>query len=261
MENDEANAINTDDVSSCFRRVAEGFQLRNKILADRFEGFSTFLDESVAALLKKLQGTKDEVKSMVENLESLKQNVKTLEMHEQEKDKAIAMLQNDVAILLSACTDATGDLQFEVKNNLIELSSVPGLEKLNHGLHPEAGEFVGDDMAQQEFGGNVYARAAEKLLTATRKVQSLTKFFMTTSKAVATVIHDLKKELEDTIKASEIAIDERDVNQSRVFKLESDVEALEDSCREVRLKVEDYQAKEDRWKKKRQKFCHCTIVC
>ena len=36
MENDEANAINADNVSSCFRRVAEGFQLRNKILADRF---------------------------------------------------------------------------------------------------------------------------------------------------------------------------------------------------------------------------------
>ncbi|XP_022735633.1 MAR-binding filament-like protein 1-1 [Durio zibethinus] len=80
MENDEINAINAGDVSSCFRRVAEGFQLRNKILADRFEGFSTFLDESIAALLKKLQGTKDEVKSMVESMESLKQNVKILEM-------------------------------------------------------------------------------------------------------------------------------------------------------------------------------------
>ena len=91
MENDEANAINTDDVSSCFRRVAEGFQLRNKILADRFEGFSTVLDESVAALLKKLQVLKDEVKSMVENMESLKQNDKNLEMLEQEKEKAIAI--------------------------------------------------------------------------------------------------------------------------------------------------------------------------
>ncbi|XWS22695.1 hypothetical protein CRYUN_Cryun29cG0058100 [Craigia yunnanensis] len=250
MENDEANAINPDDVSSCFRRVAEGFQLRNKILADRFEGFSTFLDESIAALLKKLQVIKDEVKSMVENMESLKQNDKNLEMCEQEKEKAIAMLQNDVAILLSACTDATGDLQFEVKNNLIELSSVPGLEKLNHGLPPEAGEFVGDDMAQQEFGGNRYAQTAEKLLTATRKVQRLAKFFETASKAVATVIHDLQKELEDARRASEKAIEERDVYQSRVFKLESEIEALEDSCREVRLKVENYQAKEDRWKEK-----------
>ncbi|XWS34662.1 hypothetical protein CRYUN_Cryun21dG0056900 [Craigia yunnanensis] len=250
MENDEANAINTDDVSSCFRRVAEGFHLRNKILADRFEGFSTFLDESIAALLKKLQGTKDEVKRMVENLESLKQNVKTLEMREQEKEKAIAMLQNDVAILLSACTDATGDLQFEVKNYLIELSSVPGLENLNHGLQSEAGEFVGDDMAQQEFGGNIYAQAAEKLLAATRKVQSLAKFFETTGKAVAAVIHDLQKELEDARRASEKAIEERDVYQSRGFKLDSEIEALEDSYREVRLKVDDYQVEEDRWKEK-----------
>ena len=56
MENDEANAINADDASSCFIRVAEGFQLRNTILADRFEGFSNFLDESIAALLKKITG-------------------------------------------------------------------------------------------------------------------------------------------------------------------------------------------------------------
>ncbi|XVE85221.1 hypothetical protein DITRI_Ditri17bG0074300 [Diplodiscus trichospermus] len=246
MENDEADAINADDVSSCFKRVVEGFQLRNKILTDRFEGFSTFLDESIAALLKKLQVTKDEVKSVAESMESLKQNVKNLEMREQEKEKAIAMLQNDVAILLAACTD----LQFEVKSNLIELSSVPGLEKLNHGLHPEAGEFVGHDMAQLEFGSNRYALTAEKLLTSSRKVQSLAKFFETTSKAVVTVIHDLQKELEDAKRASQKAIEERDEHQSRIFKLESEIEALEESCREVRLKVEDYQAKEDRWKEK-----------
>ncbi|XVE92257.1 hypothetical protein REPUB_Repub01dG0081100 [Reevesia pubescens] len=249
MENDEANAINADDVSSCFRRVAERLQLRNKILADRFEGFSNFLDESIAALLKKLQATEDEVKSMVENMESLKKNVKNLEMHEQEKEKVIAILQTDVAILLSACRDATADLQFEFKNNLIELSYVPELEKLNHFLLPDEGEFGGCDMAQQ-VGGNRYAETAEKLLAATRKVQSSVKFFETTSKTVATVIYDLQKELEDTRKASEKAIEERDVYHSRVFKLESDIEALEDSCREVRLKVEDYQTKEDRWKEK-----------
>ncbi|EOY00771.1 Leucine-rich repeat-containing protein DDB_G0290503, putative isoform 1 [Theobroma cacao] len=250
MENDEANAVNANDVSSCFRRAAEGFQLRTKILADSFEGFSTLLDESIAALSKKLQAAKDEVKIMVENMESLKQNVKNLEMREQEKEKAIAMLQNDFAILFSACTDATRDLQFEVKNNLIEFSSLPGLEKLNHVLHPEVEEFVGDDMAQTEVAGNKYAKTAEKLLTATRKVQSLAKLFETTSTAVATIIHNLQKELEDTRSTSEKAIEEKDIYQSRVFKLESDVEALEDSCREVKLKLEDYQAKEDRWKEK-----------
>ncbi|XVE74880.1 hypothetical protein DITRI_Ditri12bG0053900 [Diplodiscus trichospermus] len=247
MENDEANAINADDVSSCFRRVAERFQLQNMILADRFEGFSNFLDESIASMLKKLQAMEDEVKGMVENMETLKQNVKNLETREQEKEKTMAMLQNDVAVLLSACSDATGDLQFEVKNNPIELSSVPGLENLNR---PEVGEFVEDDISQQEFGGNIYAQTAEKLLIATRKVQSLVKSFETTSKAVAKVIYDLQKKMEDSIKASQKVIEERDVYQSRVFKLENDLDAMEDTCREVRLKVEDYQAKEVRWKEK-----------
>ncbi|XWS69138.1 hypothetical protein CRYUN_Cryun04dG0153900 [Craigia yunnanensis] len=123
MENDEANAINADDVSSCFRRVAEGFQLRNTILADRFE-------------------------------------------------------------------DATGDLQFEVKNDLIELSSVPGLEKLNHGLHPETGEFVRDNMAQQDFGSNRYAQTTKKLLTATRKVQKAEEPLLSASQ-LRTLLHKL----------------------------------------------------------------------
>ncbi|TYH31538.1 hypothetical protein ES288_A01G180500v1 [Gossypium darwinii] len=42
-------------------------------------------------------------------------------------------------------------------------------------------------------------------------------------------------------------IEQRDESQSRVFKLESDVEGLEGSCREMRLKIAGYQAKEDRW--------------
>ncbi|MFQ6629687.1 hypothetical protein Gotur_006546 [Gossypium turneri] len=249
MENDYENAINGDDVSSCVIRVAEGFQLRNKIFADRFEGFSKFLDESIGSLLKKLHATEDEVKSMVENMESLKQNVKNLEMREQEKEKAMAILQDDVETLFSACRDAVGDLHFEVKSTLTEFNSLPGLENLNHGLHL-GGEFVGRGMAQQDIGGNRYIQTAEKLLAATREVQSLVKFYETTNKAVATIVHNLQKDLEDTRRASEKAIEERDVCQSRVFKLESDVEALEESYREVTHKVDDYQAKEDIWKEK-----------
>ncbi|KAB2090746.1 hypothetical protein ES319_A03G142800v1 [Gossypium barbadense] len=249
MENDYENAINGDDVSSCVIRVAEGFQLRNKIFADRFEGFSKFLDESIGSLLKKLHATEDEVKSMVENMESLKQNVKNLEMREQEKEKAMAILQDDVETLFSACRDAVGDLHFEDKSTPTEFNSLPGLENLNHGLHP-GGEFVGRDMAQQDIGGNRYIQTAEKLLAATREVQSLVKFSETTNKAVAAIVHNLQKDLEDTRRVSEKAIEERDVCQSRVFKLESDVEALEESYREVTHKIDDYQAKEDIWKEK-----------
>ncbi|XP_039006431.1 tropomyosin-like isoform X2 [Hibiscus syriacus] len=63
-----------------------------------------------------------------------------------------------------------------------------------------------------------------------------------------------KKEMEIGKNNTEIelqkAIEERDVSQSRVLKLESDVGVLEVSCREARLKIEEYQAKEDRWKEK-----------
>ncbi|MBA0706407.1 hypothetical protein Golax_018517 [Gossypium laxum] len=78
--------------------------------------------------------------------------------------------------------------------------------------------------------------------------------------ALNTVKNDLaqlageKNEMETGKRNIEIelqkTIEQRDESQSRVFKLESDVEGLEGSCREMRLKIEDYQAKEDRWKEK-----------
>ena len=59
-DNVEVSVVDGDHMSS-FSKTVEGFQLRNKILAVKFGHFSSFLDEFIAALLRKLQATKGEV--------------------------------------------------------------------------------------------------------------------------------------------------------------------------------------------------------
>ncbi|KAM6589501.1 hypothetical protein CsatA_012106 [Cannabis sativa] len=244
-DNYEISVVDGDLVSS-FNKITEGFQLRNKILAEKFGHFSSFLDEFIAALLGKLQVTSDEVMVVFEHIEFLKQKVNGLEMHKQEQDNEIALLENDLKTLLSACADATSELQFEVRNNLLELSSLPDVEKLRHSFFQvieETGVASGQK-GHQNLEGSKYGKAAEMMLLATRKVQALCKHFESTTEVAASTIVDLQNDLIEARKFSEKAIEESDLKQNTISKLEADVEAFRTSCSELRLIIEDYQAKE-----------------
>ncbi|KAK9276127.1 hypothetical protein L1049_005658 [Liquidambar formosana] len=193
MDNGEVIAADGDDISSDYRKTVEALHLRNKFLADKVEGFSSFMDEFTAALLRKLQATSDEVIVIFENMTSLKQKVKGMEMYKQAQENTIAVLENDITTLLSACTDATKELQYEVENKLLELSSVPELGKLDHSFFPQVRE-VGVDATeedQQRLDGSKYVKIAENLLSATRKVQTLTKRYENTRNVLASTIEDL----------------------------------------------------------------------
>ncbi|KAK7842504.1 hypothetical protein CFP56_013697 [Quercus suber] len=252
IDNSWVSAADGDNISSHFRKTVEGFQSRNKIIYDKVEGFSSFIDECIAGLLRKLQETQDGVVFVLEHIESLKQKSKNLEMIQQEQETTIAMLENDVATLLSACTDATRELQIEVKNNLLELISVPELEKLNHTLSLEMRETDGDAAVerQQRLDGNKHFDAANKLLLATRKFQSLVKQFDSTSNVAAATVEELQNKLKQSRTSLENAIEERDLNQDRVSELESEVEELQTSCSELRLKLNDSHSKEDKLKER-----------
>ncbi|KAH1122445.1 hypothetical protein J1N35_005605 [Gossypium stocksii] len=91
-------------------------------------------------------------------------------------------------------------------------------------------------------------------LAEARATMKLLEDALTTVKNNLAQLAGEKNEMETGKKNIEIelqkTIEQRDESQSRVFKLESDVEGLEGSSREMRLKIEDYHAKEDRWKEK-----------
>ncbi|XP_065875469.1 trans-Golgi network-localized SYP41-interacting protein 1 isoform X2 [Euphorbia lathyris] len=251
MEDDDVNAADVDKISLSFKKIVEGFQLRDRTLMDNIVGFSTFTDKFAEALLGKLRATKDEVTVIFEHMESVKQEMKNMEMQKEEQGKTISLLERYCEVLLSACTNATGKLQFEVKNKLLELSSIPELVKLNDSMIPEA-EYVNSDeiKPQQSLDDSRYDKVAESLLLATRKTQNILKQFEGTSNAAAATIEDLQKKLGEVTEAYENSIEERGVVQMRVTELEKDLEALENSCKEMRLKTGDYQAVEEKLKEK-----------
>ncbi|XP_052489813.1 trans-Golgi network-localized SYP41-interacting protein 1 isoform X2 [Gossypium raimondii] len=173
MENDEANAINAVDVSLCFRRVTEGFQMRNKILADRFEGFSSFLDESIATLLKNLQAIEDEVKSMIKHKESFKQEYVQKELDDLtskyekvvEKVHQLSLEKDQMVQLL---VEGSGIVIGEQEGTEEASSNLPGLiyrclEKIKERSASLETPFVDKDHFEN-FQSLLYVRGLELML-------------------------------------------------------------------------------------------------
>lgn len=251
-DNAEVNVADGDDMPSYLKSTVERLQLRDMILTQNLERFSAFIDEFIETLLRNLQARSDEVAAMVEHVKSFKQKENNLDIYKHEQENTIAILENDFKSLVSACTDATRELQVEVKNKLLELSSVPELEELRHNLSLETGVTGGETTETHEQGtdGSKYDKKAGMLSVASRNVQALIKQFEMTSQVAASTIEDLQNKLKEARTTSEKAIEERDLRQNRISKLEADVEALESSCTELTLKLEDYQVKEVTLKEK-----------
>ncbi|KAM5568057.1 trans-Golgi network-localized SYP41-interacting protein 1 [Rosa sericea] len=251
-DNAEVNGADGNDIPSYLKTTVERLQLRDMVLSQNFERFSSFIDEFIETLLRNLQARSDEVAVMFEHMQSFKQKANNLEIYKHEQENTIAILENDLKSLVSACTDATRELQFEAKNKLLELSSVPELEELRHNLPQETGATDGETTETHEQGidGSNYGKTAGMLSVACRNVQALIRQFEITSKVAVSTIEDLQNKLKEARTTSEKAIEERDLRQNRISKLEADIYALESSCTNLTLKLEDYQAKEDRLKER-----------
>ncbi|XP_061990946.1 trans-Golgi network-localized SYP41-interacting protein 1 [Rosa rugosa] len=251
-DNAEVNGADGNDIPSYLKTTVERLQLRDMVLSQNFERFSSFIDEFIETLLRNLQARSDEVAVMFEHMQSFKQKANNLEIYKHEQENTIAILENDLKSLVSACTDATRELQFEAKNKLLELSSVPELEELRHNLPQETGATDGEttETHGQGIDDSNYGKTAGMLSVACRNVQALVRQFEITSKVAASTIEDLQNKLKEARTTSEKAIEERDLRQNRISKLEADIYALESSCTNLTLKLEDYQAKEDRLKER-----------
>lgn len=245
LDNGEGHAEGGDSFESYFRKTVEGLHSKNKILADKFEGFSASMEEIIAFLLTKLQAIRNEVVAKLGQVRVLEQTVNNLETGRQAHENKRAMLEHGITVLQSACIDATQELQFMVERNVLELGVVPELEKLNN-LSSDMREAQGETVAENQLKleGSKYVKTAEDLLQATRKVQALTKQFENAMNESAITIKNMDNKLKETGISLENAMEERDLNQNRVSKLETDLEVLQNSFQEMKFKLEDYQEKE-----------------
>ncbi|XP_042504098.1 putative leucine-rich repeat-containing protein DDB_G0290503 isoform X2 [Macadamia integrifolia] len=242
--NSETRTVDLENIPTCLAKAVEGFSMKNKLLEDKFEGFSSSLDELIAFLISSLRATKDDVIVMLERMDSLNEKVRDLEAHKESQESVITTLENEIAILLSTCRDATNQLQFD--NNLLDLSSIPELEKLYHDLYLDSRQGGGDAVHKQQEGvdGTEYVES-ENLLLAARKIQNQTRQFKNMKNVLLKTIEDLQKGLKETTLAFENAMQERDLNHDKASRLENDLESLQNYCSEMQHKLKDYKAKEE----------------
>lgn len=249
LPNGEVSAGDDANISLNFKKIAAGLEMKNRIFSERVKHFSALVEESIVDSLKKIEAASNEVIDRNRDLESWKQESKGMQIRDQEKDRVISKLENDVAVLVSACTEATR-LLFEVKESLPKFSSIPGLEKLKPSLVSELEETVVDDTAREEAEESESIKIGKKLFSAARKAQVLVKVLLSASEVAFDTIQELQIELSNNRSTSQNFLEERDLYKSHVSELESTVETLQDSCKELNLVVEEYQAKENNWRLK-----------
>ncbi|XP_026400504.1 putative leucine-rich repeat-containing protein DDB_G0290503 [Papaver somniferum] len=214
IDNSENSAADPENISSYFTDIIEGFNMKNKLIIDSFVGFSGSMDEYVAVLTEALQQTIDGVVVTLETMESLKQQVKNVEIHNREQESMIHKLQNDVTMMLSACKDIVDELSFEDEN-------------LNSSLFSSERKASGDAVEEQRgLLGTEGVKAVENVLS-------------------AVTIKDLRNELEGTKLNLESVTQERDLHQSRASELETTLEELKSSCNSMNLKLDECLAMED----------------
>ncbi|KAK4283509.1 hypothetical protein QN277_000452 [Acacia crassicarpa] len=236
------NGTDIDDLISQFGNIVKGFQLRNKLIADRFDDFSDSIDKLISLLKTKLLEAETDVISILKHLEVLKEKVNAGENLEAEQEKTIANLENDITIFLSAFADASHELQSVVHENLVE----PGPISETMNLDADALAKYNQD--------SKYMDTARKLMSASRKAQYLIKHFEFRTRELNSTVEDLLNKLKETRAASEEVIKERDLSQNRVLQLESDIQVLQNSCSELRNNLEGHHALEETLKEKEKEI-------
>nr|GMD95532.1 COP1-interactive protein 1 isoform X1 [Ipomoea batatas] len=233
MANGELNALDDESIKFQISKTVKAFHHRNKVLTERFEGYSTLIGDLIT-LVQKL-------------ITSLKQKTQDLDTDRQALDNKIDMMEGNLKVLFSACIDATRELNLGLQNDLLEASSNFYLEKLDDSMISD--NFGDDDSARLPvFDRSNFEKAAEKLLVAARLSQNLRKQFQDANNEMVETSKDLQDKLKETSIACEGASEERELNRNRISQLENDLDNAQKLCSELRLKLEDHQAREDRLK-------------
>ncbi|XP_074334245.1 trans-Golgi network-localized SYP41-interacting protein 1-like [Apium graveolens] len=155
IEMDGELTADDENFTSSIEKTVNNLQLKHKILADVCVRSSSFMDNLIASLSKKLVATRDEFLVVSGQMKALKKHMNEMEM---------------------------------------------------------------DKQAQEHYMG--------------------------------TMVENLQNNLKESRTAFEKAVEERNIYQSRVCKLEADLEALEILCSEMRHKVGEHQAEERKWQER-----------
>ncbi|KVH95693.1 hypothetical protein Ccrd_002256 [Cynara cardunculus var. scolymus] len=252
--NTEIDAPDAEDIGSFAGNFLEKFILRNQILADEFGRLSTSTNDLTTSLLIKLDAIRNTVPFMVEHTKTLQKNVNNLHIDKQAQEDRVVVLEHDIKVLLSACADVTEEMKNLVENNILEIDSAHGLDKLNSNPSSNIREIVIDNEALADV------KVAEEMLSAARNVQSVIEHCVDVKQKMTTTITKLQAELEKTRSMYDKAKEENDIFQNKVSKLEPKLAASPNLHYEMGIKLEDSQPKEDDWNEREAELSKQTTA-
>ncbi|PKA57744.1 hypothetical protein AXF42_Ash015120 [Apostasia shenzhenica] len=221
------NENRSEDTSKTvsYKVTVENLHMKMRLVLDRFRGLSRYMDDRITLTSRALQAAKHEFICTLELNESLKLDKQKLEVHDKAQEFEISALRMEAMKLLSACNNASLVLQCELDDFLS--SDTDMVSVYDKGDESE------------------YAQAAENLLLAARGLRIYSQNLLNNNREMKVTVENLKNELNQALKSANTAIQERNLSQEKVLKLESDVGELETMCDEMKGKITDYQSKGD----------------
>ncbi|PIN09530.1 E3 ubiquitin ligase involved in syntaxin degradation [Handroanthus impetiginosus] len=241
MLDDEA--VDSDSIIVHIEKMNERFHLKGKILADKFGNLSAHMDESIAAMLRRLRITKDRIVSVIKYAKSLKSQMQDMETHVQRQDDTIVSLESDIRTLLSACADATQTFDSSARKSMLELRSIHELAELDGRMSLEL-RAVEDDVAAALVTDHV--KIAEKLLLVTRQNRDLSELFQDAIKKLTTVKKDTQRKLKETQLTCDEALEEGDRYKDKISKLDTDLKEQQNLYHRMMRERDDYKEKLDK---------------
>ncbi|KMT09293.1 hypothetical protein BVRB_6g133920 [Beta vulgaris subsp. vulgaris] len=216
----QADAVEGSDISFYVQKIVESFHMRKRTFSEKVDGFSSFLSECDTSIVQELQSTSKIITSMAEELQILDQKVKSTETDYQALEHKVAPLEDDVSLLLSACTEATQMLQFEVEKQMAEITS-------------------SSDHAENEpkLSENKHVKATEMLLLATRKACGVCKQLENSRSEFLTEVEKLQDNVNELKIVADKSLEERDLSNMKVRELETDLAELQNICSDLKLKL------------------------
>ncbi|KAJ8438581.1 hypothetical protein Cgig2_024670 [Carnegiea gigantea] len=231
----DVDTVEADDISLYAKKIVENFHERKRITSEKVDSFLSFLNECNASVMQELQIASNKLPPIAEKMSSMDQKMKNMEMDYQALENEVITLEGDVSVLLSACTEATvllsacteatEMLQSEVDERMLEVNST-----LENEAEYEAKSHKSKHM-----------KVVQKLLLAATKLCSVCELFEKSRKLLSSSTEELQNNLNEMRVTAHKAMEERDMYNSRVHMLETDLAALENLCSELRLKMEIYQ--------------------
>ncbi|KAF3780114.1 hypothetical protein EJ110_NYTH29519 [Nymphaea thermarum] len=223
MRMGESNAM--DEISS------ESSQFDVKLLGDKFDSFSTSLDHQIGYLIQLLEKIKDKVVSLSDSKEYLRVKTNDLEAYKKETQSTVSVLQKNIDILLSACTEASHELRNIEEHDVLDTKSTIQLTSPDGGMFSLLAKSNNDEEANQRetLSSDDCVKVAESLLLSVGDIKH--KFQHVQDRCKET--EGMKNKILDVEQALESALQERNLSRNEISKLEEVLEALQDKSREI----------------------------